>query len=227
MNREANSYTFLFATVMVVIVATALAFAATTLKPAQDENIQNEKRQYILKSFGINVERDSSVLAYKKYIKAEYVFDVNGNEIGNDAFNIDIAVTKDKFPVFVTEKEGNKFYVIPVRGVGLWDAIWGYISINEELKVDGIVFDHKAETPGLGAEIREDFFTKRFVGESIFDANGSLQAVKVVKGYTGGDNKEDGEVDAISGATLTGNGVTNMLASGLKPYEKFLKSHKK
>ena len=166
-------------------------------------------------------------LAYKKYIKAEYVFDVNGNEIGNDAFNIDIAVTKDKFPVFVTEKEGNKFYVIPVRGVGLWDAIWGYISINEELKVDGIVFDHKAETPGLGAEIREDFFTKRFVGESIFDANGSLQAVKVVKGYTGGDNKEDGEVDAISGATLTGNGVTNMLASGLKPYEKFLKSHKK
>ncbi|HRZ32341.1 MAG TPA: FMN-binding protein [Flavobacterium sp.] len=227
MNREANSYTFLFATVMVVIVATALAFAATTLKPAQDENIQNEKRQYILKSFGINVERDSSVSAYKKYIKAEYVFDVNGNEIGNDAFNIDIAVTKDKFPVFVTEKEGNKFYVIPVRGVGLWDAIWGYISINEELKVDGIVFDHKAETPGLGAEIREDFFTKRFVGESIFDANGSLQAVKVVKGYTGGDNKEDGEVDAISGATLTGNGVTNMLASGLKPYEKFLKSHKK
>ena len=227
MNREANSYTFLFATVMVVIVATALAFAATTLKPAQDENIQNEKRQYILKSFGINVERDSSVSAYKKYIKAEYVFDVNGNEIGNDAFNIDIAVTKDKFPVFVTEKEGNKFYVIPVRGVGLWDAIWGYISINEELKVDGIVFDHKKETPGLGAEIREDFFTKRFVGESIFDANGSLQAVKVVKGYTGGDNKEDGEVDAISGATLTGNGVTNMLASGLKPYEKFLKSHKK
>ncbi len=227
MNREANSYTFLFATVMVVIVATALAFAATTLKPAQDENIQNEKRQYILKSFGINVERDSSVSAYKKYIKAEYVFDVNGNEIGNDAFNIDIAVTKDKFPVFVTEKEGNKFYVIPVRGVGLWDAIWGYISINEELKVDGIVFDHKAETPGLGAEIREDFFTKRFIGESIFDANGALQAVKVVKGYTGGEDKEDGEVDAISGATLTCNGVTNMLASGLKPYEKFLKSHKK
>jgi Na+-transporting NADH:ubiquinone oxidoreductase subunit C len=227
MNREANSYTFLFATVMVVIVATALAFAATALKPAQDENIQNEKRQYILKSFGINVERDSSVLAYKKYIKAEYVFDKNGNEIGKDAFNVDIAITKEKFPVFVTEKEGKKFYVIPVRGIGLWDAIWGYVSVNEELKVDGIVFDHKAETPGLGAEIREDFFTKRFIGESIFDANGALQAVKVVKGYTGGEDKEDGEVDAISGATLTCNGVTNMLASGLKPYEKFLKSHKK
>ena len=87
MNREANSYTFLFATVMVVIVATALAFAATTLKPAQDENIQNEKRQYILKSFGINVERDSSVSAYKKYIKAEYVFDVNGNATRNEVID--------------------------------------------------------------------------------------------------------------------------------------------
>jgi Na+-transporting NADH:ubiquinone oxidoreductase subunit C len=166
-------------------------------------------------------------LAYRKYIKAEYVFDANGNEIGKDAFNIDIAVTKDKFPVFVTEKDGKKFYVIPVRGVGLWDAIWGYVSINEQLIVDGIVFDHKAETPGLGAEIREDFFTQRFIGESIFDKNDVLQAVKVVKGYTGGENKEDGQVDAISGATLTCNGVTNMLAAGLKPYEKFLKSNKK
>ncbi|MFY8186327.1 MAG: FMN-binding protein [Flavobacterium sp.] len=227
MKTESNSYTFLFATVMVVVVASALAFAATSLKPAQDANIQNEKRQYILKSFGISVSRDSSVLAYKKYIKEEYVFDVNGNEIGKDAFNIDIAVTKDKFPVFVTEKDGKKFYIIPVRGVGLWDAIWGYVSINEQLVVDGIVFDHKAETPGLGAEIKEDFFTERFIGENIFDKNDVLQAVKVIKGYSGGENKEDGQVDAISGATLTCNGVTNMLATGLKPYEKFLKSNKK
>lgn len=227
MNREGNSYTFVFATVMVVLVASALAYAATALKPAQDANIQNEKRQYILKSFGINVERDASKEAYAKYVKAEYVFDANGNEIGKDAFNVDIATDKTKFPVFVTEKEGKKYYVIPVRGMGLWDAIWGYVSINEELKVDGIVFDHKAETPGLGAEIREDFFTKRFVNENIFDASGNLQSVKVVKGYTGGEDKVDGEVDAISGATLTCNGVTNMLGSGLKPYEKFLKSHKK
>ena len=106
MNREGNSYTFVFATVMVVFVAAALAYAATALKPAQDANIQNEKRQYILKSFGINVERDASIEAYKKYIKAEYVFDSEGNEIGKDAFNVDIATDKTKFPVFVTEKEG-------------------------------------------------------------------------------------------------------------------------
>lgn len=227
MNRESNSYTFIFATIMVVFVAAMLAYAATALKPAQDANIKNEKRQYILKSFGIDVARDASVDAYKKYIKEEFVFDKSGKEIGKDAFNVDIATDKEKFPVFVTEKEGKKFFVIPVRGMGLWDAIWGYVSIDENLKVDGIVFDHKAETPGLGAEIKEDFFTKRFENEAIFDANGNLQAVKVVKGYLGGENKEDGQVDAISGATLTCNGVTNMLVAGLKPYEQFLKSNKK
>ena len=75
--------------------------------------------------------------------------------------------------------------------------------------------------------LRKDYFQKSFIGESVFDANGNLQGLKVVKGYTGKDNKADGEVDAISGATLTGNGVTEMLVRGLKPYEKYLKSNKK
>jgi Na+-transporting NADH:ubiquinone oxidoreductase subunit C len=227
MNRESNGYTFLFATVMVVLVASALAFAATALKPDQDANIKKEKMQYILKSFGVAVDRDASEVAYKKHIISEVVFDENGNEISKDAFTVDIAKEKGKFPIFNAEKDGKKFYVIPVRGMGLWDAIWGYVSVDENLKVDGIVFDHKAETPGLGGEITQDYFQKSFVGENIFDANGNLQGLKVVKGYQGKDNKVDGEVDAISGATLTGNGVTEMLVRGLKPYEKYLKSNKK
>jgi len=227
MNRESNGYTFLFATVMVVLVASALAFAATALKPDQDANIKKEKMQYILKSFGVAVDRDASEEAYKKHIISEVVFDENGTEISNDAFAVDIAKEKGKFPIFNAEKDGKKFYVIPVRGMGLWDAIWGYVSVDENLKVDGIVFDHKAETPGLGGEITQDYFQKSFVGESVFDASGNLQGLKVVKGYTGKDDKADGEVDAISGATLTGNGVTEMLVRGLKPYEKYLKSNKK
>ncbi|UGS21501.1 NADH:ubiquinone reductase (Na(+)-transporting) subunit C [Flavobacterium cyclinae] len=227
MNRESNGYTFLFATVMVVLVASALAFAATALKPDQQANIKKEKMQYILKSFGVAVERDASEEAYKKHIISEIVFDENGNEISKDAFIVDIAKEKGKFPIFNAEKDGKKFYVIPVRGMGLWDAIWGYVSIDENLKVDGIVFDHKGETPGLGGEITQDYFQNSFKGESVFDANGNLQGLKVVKGYTGKDNKDDGEVDAISGATLTGNGVTEMLVRGLKPYEKYLKSNKK
>lgn len=227
MNRESNGYTFLFATVMVVLVASALAFAATALKPDQEANIKKEKMQYILKSFGVAVDRDASEEAYKKHITSEVVFDENGNEISKEAFTVDIAKEKGKFPIFNAEKDGKKFYVIPVRGMGLWDAIWGYVSVDENLKVDGIVFDHKAETPGLGGEITQEYFQKSFVGESVFDANGNLQGLKVVKGYTGKDNKTDGEVDAISGATLTGNGVTEMLVRGLKPYEKYLKSNKK
>ncbi len=227
MNRESNGYTFLFAAIMVVLVASALAYAATALKPEQDANIKKEKMQYILKSFGVNVERDASEEAYQKHIISEAVFDESGKEISKDAFSVDIAKEKGKFPVFAAEKDGKKFFVIPVRGMGLWDAIWGYVSIDESLKVDGIVFDHKAETPGLGGEITQDYFQKRFVGENVFDASGNLQGVKVVKGYGGGENKEDGEVDAISGATLTGNGVTEMLVRGLKPYENYLKSIKK
>jgi Na+-transporting NADH:ubiquinone oxidoreductase subunit C len=227
MNTEKNSYTILFATIMVVVAASILAFASSALKPAQEANVLNEKRQYILKSFGVDVSRDQSEAMYKKHIKSELVFDENGNEISKDAFSIDLAKDKGKYPIFNAEKDGKKFYVIPVRGMGLWDAIWGYVSIDENLKVDGIVFDHKAETPGLGGEITQDYFTKQFIGESIFDANGMFQGVKVVKGYADKENKEDGQVDAISGATLTGNGVTDMLVSDLKPYEKYLKSHKK
>ena len=227
MNRESNGYTFLFATVMVVLVASALAFAATALKPDQEANIKKEKMQYILKSFGVAVDRDASEEAYKKHIISEVVFDENGTEISKEAFTVDIAKEKGKFPIFNAEKDGKKFYVIPVRGMGLWDAIWGYVSVDENLKVDGIVFDHKAETPGLGGEITQEYFQKSFIGESVFDANGNLQGLKVVKGYQGKDNKSDGEVDAISGATLTGNGVTEMLVRGLKPYEKYLKSNKK
>lgn len=111
--------------------------------------------------------------------------------------------------------------------MGLWDAIWCYVSLNEELKVSGIVFDHKAETPGLGAEIKEGFFTKRFIGEDIFNASNALEGLQVIKGYKGGEDKKDGEVDGISGATLTCNGVTEMLTRGLSPYEKYLKTLKK
>ena len=182
---------------------------------------------YSLNSFAAAVDRDASEEAYKKHIISEVVFDENGTEISKEAFTVDIAKEKGKFPIFNAEKDGKKFYVIPVRGMGLWDAIWGYVSIDENLKVDGIVFDHKGETPGLGGEITQDYFQKSFIGESVFDANGNLQGLKVVKGYSGKDNKADGEVDAISGATLTGNGVTEMLVRGLKPYEKYLKSNKK
>jgi Na+-transporting NADH:ubiquinone oxidoreductase subunit C len=228
MNTEGNGYTFLFSTIMVVVVATALSFAATALKPAQDLNIKKEKMQYIIRSIGMkDISREDSPEAYKLYVKDTLVLDNSGNEIGKGAFSIDLAKDKGKYPVFIAEKDGEKFYVLAFRGMGLWDAIWGYVALDEKMIVKGMVLDHKAETPGLGGDINKAFFQDRFVGENIFDANQNFHGLKVVKAYKGGDDKLDGQVDAISGSTLTCNGVTNMFLSGLKPYENYLKTIKK
>jgi Na+-transporting NADH:ubiquinone oxidoreductase subunit C len=228
MNKEGKIYTILFITILVVIVGASLAFVATALKPEQDANLKKEKMQNILKSFGIETDREGSEKIYQEKIKQEIVFDINGKIIeGEKAFDIDLAKEKTKFPLFIAEINGKKTYIIPARGLGLWDAIWCYVSLDENLKVSGIVFDHKAETPGLGAEIRENFFTKQFIGEDIFNSSKTLEGLQVVKGYKGGNDKTDGEVDAISGATLTCNGVSEMLTRGLKPYEEYLKTIKK
>ena len=228
MNKEGKLYTILFVTILVVIVGASLAFVATALKPEQDANMKKEKMQNILNSFGVVADRSNSEEKYKEFIKEEFVLDVNGEIIeGAKAFDIDLAKDKTKFPLFIAEQDGKKTFIIPARGMGLWDAIWCYVSLNDDLKVKGIVFDHKAETPGLGAEIKEKYFTESFIGEDIFEASGKLDGLKVVKGYKGGDDKNDGDVDAISGATLTCNGVTEMLTRGLSPYEKYLKTIKK
>lgn len=227
MNRESNSYTFIFSTIMVVLIATALAFTSMVLKPSQEANIKMEKMQYILNSIGVEVSRDESEAAYKNYIKDEFVFDNTGKEIGKDAFSVNLARDKGKHPVFIAVKDNNTYYIIPVRGMGLWDAIWGYVSLDNNLRVNGVVFDHKAETPGLGSEITEKYFEDRFIGEQIFTQNGTFQGLKVVKSYSGGDNKTDGEVDGISGSTLTCNGVSHMLFDGLEPYINYLQSIKK
>lgn len=229
MNKEGKVYTIIFITALVVFVGASLAFVATALKPQQDENLKKEKMINILNSFGIKAVPSNSEKLYEEFIKKEVVLDKEGNLIeGAKAFDIDLAKEKTKFPMFIAEKDGKKTYIIPARGMGLWDAIWCYAAINEDLKVEGIVFDHKAETPGLGAEIKEQkSFSEQFRGEAIFDSSNQLDGLKVIKGYKGGDDKTDGDVDGISGATLTCNGVTEMLTRGLIPYEKYLKTLKK
>jgi len=216
---------------MVVVVAAALALAATALKPAQDANIKKEKMQYVLRAFGMtDISREDSPKAYEEFVKNGLILDNNGTTISDkrdEAFAVDLAKEKGKHPVFVADKDGQKYFIVPVRGMGLWDAIWAYVAVDEKLTVKGIVFDHKAETPGLGAEITQKFFQDRFMGENLFDANNAFQALSVIKGYKGGEDKADGQVDAISGATLTCNGATAMLQNGLKPYENYFKSIKK
>lgn len=230
MNVDSNSYTFSFATIMVLIVAALLSYAAIGLKPLQDRNIELEKQQNILSSVGINVARGIAESTYSKYIKQELVLDYEGNEVDGIAFEVDLnkELKKDKskqlLPLFISNIDDEKQYIIPLRGKGLWGPIWGFIALEKDLNtVYGAVFDHKAETPGLGAEINQAFFQEPFVGKKIFDEE-RLTSIKVVKGGAATDDYH--AVDGISGGTITSDGVSDMLLERLKMYLPYLKKEK-
>jgi Na+-transporting NADH:ubiquinone oxidoreductase subunit C len=166
------------------------------------------------------------------------VLNTKGELVTGDvsAFDIDLKKELDKvrtgkadqqlFPLFVCDKEGKKFYIIPVRGKGLWGPIWGYISLEEDMNtVYGVSFGHKSETPGLGAEIETAHFQNQFTGKKILDENGKFISVKVIKG-SGSANNPHG-VDAISGATVTSTGVSEMIQRTVENYIPYFERIKK
>ena len=230
MNVEKNSYTFIFATIMVLIVAALLATTAISLKPHQEKNVALEKKQNILSSIGVDVERNMADEEYSKYIVEELVLNNKGEEIDGIAFDIDLAKelkkdSKDQLlPLFIAEKDNSRKYIIPLRGKGLWGPIWGFMALNDDLNtVYGAVFDHKAETPGLGAEINQGFFQDPFVGQNIFKDD-NLISIKVIKG--GAPEGDKHGVDGISGGTITSDGVTDMLLERLTMYEPYFRNNK-
>lgn len=234
MNRDSNAYTFLFATLMVLVVASSLAFTASSLKDKQNENVRKEKMQNILSTIGISTDRDKAEGLYNQYIKQELALIKDGsNDETVNAFKIEMAtetkkpLEQQRFPLYIAEVEEAKYYIVPLRGAGLWDAIWGYIALEGDMTtIKGAVFDHKGETAGLGAEITQDWFQERFVGEKVFDIKGNLVGINVSK--TNNDpkdlDKDDHEVDAISGATITGDGVTDMILERLTHYLPYLQA---
>lgn len=228
MDVNKNSYTFIFATIMVVIVAALLSFAATTLKPAQDKNVEQEKKQNILSSIEIEATREEADELYPTYVTEALVVSDNKIKDGVDAFAVDMAkevrkpVLERNSPLYIASKEGKTYYIIPLRGVGLWGPIWGYISLEGDLStIYGAVFDHKGETPGLGAEIKTEAFTTQFKGKKILNEEGNLVGIDVRKG----DANDYNEVDGISGGTITSDGVELMIADNLEAYIPFLKSY--
>jgi|TARA_R110000822_G_scaffold76315_1_gene183371 Na+-transporting NADH:ubiquinone oxidoreductase subunit C len=243
---DSNGYTMMFAVVMVFVVGSLLAFLASSLKPAIKENERIEKQQNILYAMGVN-ENDASNAnfvstkiagaEFKKYIKKQLVLEGNKISESQDAYLIDVkkqqANAKDgkvrKLPLFVGEKEGKTFYVAPIRGKGLWDAIWGYVSMDENMVVQGAYFDHKGETPGLGANIKQRYFMDDFIGEHLMTAAGVFKGITVKKGNNDAVNedKTDYEVDAIAGATITGDGVSAMIKKDLSLYVPYFKNLKK
>ncbi len=218
----------MFAGAMVIVVAALLSFAATLLKPMQDRNVELEKKQNILNSIGINVSRDEAEKAYSKYIKQEPVVFNNEIEEGMRAFAIDLSKEIKKepaeryAPLYIAEKEGNNYYILPLRGKGLWGPIWGYIALEGDINtIYGATFDHKTETPGLGAEIATSVFMDQFHGKRVLDSSGRFVSIEVKKGQASNDY----EVDGISGGTITSVGVQNMLDDCIKVYIPFLKEY--
>lgn len=239
---DKNSYTILFAIGMVVVVGALLAFAAESLKPKITENKRLEIQQNILYAMGVNENDESSVNfiptnkvteQFSKYIKKQIVIEGDKVTEDNTAYLIDLKKEASKvsddpnyirrLPLFIGEKDGETFYIIPMRGKGLWDAIWGYVAVDKNLVVDGVFFDHKGETPGLGANINQRFFMDDFKGEEIMSGD-AFKGITIAKGNNDPKNitKDDYEIDALAGATITGNGVTAMIKKDLKMYIPYL-----
>ena len=228
MNVNSNTYTFGFAGALVILVAAALSFAATTLKPLQDNNIEQEKMQNILSSIDVNVTRAKAADIYTDYITDQLVLSGGEQIDGVDAFSVvmlkevRIDNSERKAPLYIAQKDGETFYVIPLQGTGLWGPVWGYIALESDVNtIYGAVFDHKAETPGLGAEIATPAFTEQFKGKKVLDESGALVSIEVRKG----DADTTHEVDGISGGTITSVGVESMIQDCLEAYYPFLKEY--
>ncbi len=230
MDRNSNLYSVLYASVMVILVAGALAGVSLLLKDKQQANIDAEKMQNILKAAGIKTERDGASRLYKKYFNETFVVNTQGEKVsGVDAFKVDMSKEVKKaaadrtMPVFVFHGDNNETkYVVPVYGGGMWGPIWGFLAINDDKNtISGATFDHASETPGLGAEIATENFQKQFTGKTLFDDTGTFESITLVKGGADANNKHG--VDAISGGTVTSGKLTTTLANCLGDYEQFLK----
>lgn len=235
MDRNSNVYTFIYASVMVILVAAILSFAALKLKEPQDKNIKIEKMQNILASVNIEASAKDAESIFNEKIVNSYVVNSKGEIIETDAkktFAVDLKkqfaekdISKRQLPVFECNIDGNTKYILPMYGAGLWGPIWGYISVDSDMNtVYGATFDHQGETPGLGAEISTEPFESQFKGKTIFDTNGKLYSIIVAKSNEMAPSEH--KVDAISGGTITSKGLENMIKSDLEAYQAFFNQKK-
>ena len=231
MNKNSNIYQILYAAVMVLLVGTVLAFIYMALKPKQNENIANDTRKQILGAVHQVAPSDAQVKeTYEKYIIQDLLVDRDGNIVdstSNVAFNVDmkknVKLAERQLPVMKCRlDDGSVKYVLPVYGAGLWGPIWGYIAVNDDGNtIYGANFSHEGETPGLGARITEQSFQDLFVDKHLF-LDGEFKSVAVLKKGQVATNGAE-QIDALTGATITSRGVSDMMADCLAPYEGFLK----
>jgi len=240
--QQSNTYIILYSAVLTIILGLLLSGSAQLLGPWQQEAIALDKKKQILGAV-ISAEEIASMTPeelntfYSTRISSTVV-DITGKEVttaGVSAEKVEIAKDYKKpaeertYPVFIFHAEGNpeavESYIFPMYGAGLWDAIWGYLALDTDMNtIGGITLAHAAETPGLGARITEAKVQERYVGKKIFDESGALVTVMMQKGEGKDYSSDAHKVDGMSGATITGNGVNNMLKAYMGCYEAYIKS---
>ena len=229
---NSNGYTFIYAIIMTLLVAVSLALAAYGLKPMQQKSIELDKKRSILNAVTSIQDKAKIVMEYDSKIQ-EVVIDAQGNPVtGIQAFDIDMkkaykmSDSERKMPLYVYDEGGKKKYIMPLHGAGLWDEIWGFVALEEDMNtIAGASFDHKGETPGLGAEITKEWFTTQFKGKQL--ANKGNFGLKILKGKNNDIKGKPFVVDGMSGATITGDGVQDMIEKGYNKYLPYLNKNKK
>lgn len=249
--QQSNGYIIGFILILCVLIGGLLAGTSLALGPAQQKSLELDTKSQILNAVRAVVdvpERANEVLNMYDRRISSIVIDYSGEEVTQTADgkplaaeNVNVAgqyslpLKERMFPVFrlVDDEDTTKVeaYILPVYGNGLWDKIWGYVALDQTMEtIVGTSFDHKAETPGLGQRIATHEIQDRFVGKKIFDEEGKLVSVMMMKGEHGGGEssiayyaEDPHRVDGLSGATLTANGVNAMLKSYFTGYRNFIK----
>ena len=218
-NTNGNTYTIIYSSILVIVVAFLLAFVAQVLKPTQDANVKNDVKNQILTA--LNIETDDVEATFGKIVKDKLLVDEDFTDYDGEFLTTYGQAIKDgELHVFVaTLDDGSTKYVIPMTGRGLWGGLWGYVALNDDFStVYGAYFSHESETAGLGALIAERPFQKRFIGKQLFNDDPESQEVMLTVVKSGKVQNPDNEVDGITGATLTTNGVAQMVKDGLQIY---------
>lgn len=243
-DKNSNAFTFIFSIIMVIVVGAVLSFAAMSLKPLQVKNNIDKKMINILTSIGVEADRDNAKELFYANVTTRYILNSNGEIVSTregeveatdpeDPFNVDVkkefrdptlTVDERNYPLYVASIDGEDVAIIPLVGKGLWGPIWGYVALESDFNtIYGANFDHKAETPGLGAEIKESWFSNPFIGKTIYNESNELVSVNVVKGQA--DPANPHAVDGITGGTITSNGVDEMLERTFGVYSAYFKNN--
>ena len=232
MKQFSNLYIFCFSSALVLMAAAILSFASMALKDKQNENIEIERQQNILASLGVESTTADALTKFPQYVRQSLAVKADGTIVdGKTAEDVDLKkenkkpVKERELPLYIAERNGKRFVVVPVLGNGMWGAIWGNVALENDMNtIYGVNFDHEGETPGLGSQIATQGFRRHFQNKKLFDRSNRFVSIKVEK--QGSYKPNDHTVDAISGGTITSKALETMLKNSLEPYQTYFSKHK-